>query len=187
MTGSCITEHLAHDACGFLSDKLFTCRHADKAAGLETQSVNNGLLSVLKELGYTACKLAVFIYLEPVGLGTCLNLDLGAELVDILAGHVAIGDDDSLNGVALGKGRKLRSLHQLSDILNDEVNTQVGLIRAVLFHGFIKAYAPKRCLGGDIISTVFCKYRGQDILDDRKNIVLVGKGHLHIELIKFAG
>ena len=61
----------------------------------------------LKELGNAAGKLAVFVDLEPVGLHACLNLNIRAELVDLLTGKVAAGHDDCLDGVSLGKGRKI--------------------------------------------------------------------------------
>ena len=187
MTGHCVAEHFAHDACGFLSNELLARRYADKAAGLEVQRIDNCLLSVLQELCNAACKLAVFVDLEPVGLYARLYLDLGAQLVDMLTGHVTVGDHDGLDGVALGKGRKLRTLHELGYILNNKVDAQVGLIRTVLLHRFVEADALKRRFGCNIVLAVLCENRRQDILNDGKNIALVGKGHLHIKLIKLAG
>ena len=91
---------------GLLRFALRACRDADKAAGLEVQLLNDSVLTVGEELRHAACKLAVLIDLEPVGLAACLHLDVGAELVDMLTGQVAAGDDDGLDGVALGKRRE---------------------------------------------------------------------------------
>ena len=187
MAGDRRAEHLSHNACGLLRLALLACRYADKAAGLEAESLGEGSLLILKELCNAAGKLAVFVDLEPVGLHACLDLNIGADLVDLLARQVAAGDNDRLDGVALGKGSKIGAGHERGDILNNEVNAQVGLIRAVLFHRLVVADAAEGRLVGYVVCSELFKNRGQDILNDRKNILLTGKGHLHIELIELAG
>ena len=187
MAGNRRAEHLAHDACGLLRFALRACRDADKAAGLEVQLLNDSVLTVGEELRHAACKLAVLIDLEPVGLAACLHLDVGAELVDMLTGQVAVGDDDGLDGVALGKRRELYAADKLGDVLDDEVDTQVGLVGAVLLHGLKIGDAFEGRGGCDVILAVLGEDRRQHVLEDGKNVVLAGEGHLHIELVELAG
>ena len=134
MSRNRVAEHLAHDACGFLSCGLFARRNADKAAGLEREGIDNSVFPVLKELRNAACKLALFIDLEPVGLRAGLNLNIGAELIYLLARQLVAAYDDSFDGIALGKGRKFRTLDKLGYVLDYKVNAQIRLILAVLFH-----------------------------------------------------
>ena len=42
-------------------------------------------------LGDAAGQLAVFVHLEPVGLGAGLHLAVAQQLVDLLAGELAVG------------------------------------------------------------------------------------------------
>ncbi len=187
MPGHNSAQHFAHNAGSLDGDVLLARGHADKAAGLEIQPFGELIRSVGKELRNAAGERAVLVHLEPEGLAGGLYLDICAELVDILARHVAVGDDDGLDCVALGKGGKIRPAAEVCDILDHKVNTQIRLIRAVFLHGLKIRDALEGRGGGDVICAVFCENRRQNILEDGENIVLRGKGHLHIQLIKLTG
>ena len=186
VAGHCRSEHLAHDAGRFLRLALPARRHADKAAGLEAESLGELSLLVLKEFRNTAGKLTVFVGLEPVGLHAGLHLNVSTELVDLLAGKLTVRDNDGLYGVSLGKGCKIGAGDERSYIFNHEIYAQIGLIRAVFLHRFVISYAAEGRLVGYVVGSELFEYRGQNVLYDGENILLAGKGHLHIELIELA-
>ena len=162
-------------------------RDGDEITRLQAERLGNAVLTVIEELADAADELAVSLDLEPIGLVAGLHLNIGAELVYLLSGHSAAGDGNGLYDIARCKGRKLRALHERGNVLHDKVNTQVGLIGAVLLHCLKIGDAGERSLGSNIISAVLCKNRRQHILKDGENVLLRGEGHLHIELVELAG
>ena len=67
--------------------------------GCEAQGLLHRLGQGGDELGDAAGDLAVLIRAEPVGLAAGLDLHVGAELVDLLAGGGEVRDHDGLHRV----------------------------------------------------------------------------------------
>jgi len=187
MVGAGGAQHLAHDAGGLLSGLLAACGHANQAARLQLQSIDNLLLAVGKELGNASRQLAVFVQLEPVGLEACLDFHVGTELVYILTSQGAVADHYGLDGAAFGKGGKVHALDQSCDILNGEVYAQIRFVGAVLVHSLQIGDTAEGSGGGYVVGAELGKDGRQHIFQNCKHVVLVGKGHLHIQLIELAG
>ena len=130
--------------------------------------------------------LAVAGGFEPVALAAGLHLAVGEELFDLLAGEGAVGDVHHLHGLS-PESLKLTVFKQSGDILAGEVNAQVGLVGAVDLHGLQIGDTAEGRGGGHAVGAELGKNRGQHILQHGEHIVLGGKGHLHVQLIEFAG
>ena len=181
------TELRAQHARRLLRGGLFAGRHADEAAGLEAEGSGDLRRLVREELCDAAGEIALLVDLEPVGLAAGLHLDIGAELVDGLARKRARGHDDGLDGVACGKGRKVAAGDERRHVLYGQVDAQVWLIRAVGVHRVAVGNAAEGRLGCNAVLAVLGKDRREHVLEHREHVVLRGKGHLHVELIEFAG
>ena len=114
-----------------------------KAALLQLQRLDDLVLNRLDEFGDTPHDLPVFIVPEPVGLAAGLDLHLTAQPVDLLPGALEIGDHDGLDGLMF-KGREAAASQKPGGVLDGEVDAQVGLVRAVFFHGLQIGDAYKR-------------------------------------------
>ena len=186
MAGHGGAEHLAQDARGLLGLPLLSGGDADEATGLEAEGGDDLIVLVREELGDAAGEIALLVDLEPIGLLPRLHLNVGAELVDGLAGKAAVGDDDGLDDGAVLERRKLAALDEGGHVLHLEVDAEIGLIRAVALHGLVERNALEGRLGGDIILAELGEDRREHVLKDGEDVVLIGEGHLHIELIEFA-
>ena len=133
MTGYQHTEHFAHDSGGFLRGRLFARSYADKRSRSEAERFNYSIVVRSHELGDASGEAAVRLNLEPIGLGTGLHLNIGAQLVYMLSGQLAAAAGYGLNGVALGKGSKFAANYQLSYVLYPQIYAVIRLIRAELF------------------------------------------------------
>ena len=161
--------------------------NAHERAGLETEGLNDSVLLISQELGHAACQLALFVHLEPEGLGTRLHLNIGAELVDLLSREVAVMDHDRLDGVAGGEGAELGAFDQLGHVLKNQVDAEIRLVGAVGLHGLKVGDAPEGSGRSDIIRAELGENRGQHVLEHGEHVVLGGEGHLHVELVELAG
>jgi hypothetical protein len=83
------------------------------------------------KLGDAAREGAVRLDLKPVGLLARLHLDVGAELVDLLARQLAAGDGDRLDGAARGEGLKFAAREAVCNVGDEQVDAQIGLVRAI--------------------------------------------------------
>ena len=102
------------------------------------------------KFGDAAHDLAVLVIAEPVGLFAGLDLHLGAQLVNLLAGALKSGDHHGLDSIAL-KGAETAAAQHLGGVLHRQINAQVGLVRAVKFHGVQIGDAPEGGGRGDVI------------------------------------
>ena len=180
-------ELCAQHARRLLRGGLFAGRHADEAARLQAEGRGDLRRLVREEFGDAAGEAALLVNLEPVRLAAGLYLHVGAELVNGLARHGAVGHDDGLDRVARGKGRKLAAGDERRHVLHGEVDAQVGLIRAVGLHRITIGDAAEGRLGRNVILAVLGEDRREHVLEHGKDVVLRGEGHLHVELIEFAG
>ena len=153
---------------------------------LQVQDLGQLLPDGGHELADAPGQLAVFIHLEPVALAAGLHLAVGEELFDLLAGEGAIGDIHHLHGLA-PEGVKVAVFKELGNIFAGQINAQVGLVGAVGFHRLQIGDAAEGGGGGHAVGAELGKNRGQHILQHGEHIVLGGKGHLHVQLIEFAG
>ena len=181
--------HLHHDAGGL--PHLGLGASAQQHQGVVFQSqlcldlFHQGRVSVDK-LGDAAHNLTLLVHPEPIGLLASLDLHVGAELVDVLAGQLAIGHRHSLDQIPL-KGTEAAVLEQLGGVLDPQVNAQVGLVGAKLLHGLEVGDPPEGSLGRNVVGAVLGEDGRQHILDDSEHVLLTGKCHLHIQLIELAG
>ena len=186
VSGDRCAECLEHDARSLACGILIACADADEAVGLKSESLVKLRLLGCKELCDAACKLTVFVGLEPVGLISRLDLDGGAELVYVLAGKVAVGNDYRLD-TALVEGCKARVTAEVANVTHFKVDAEVGLVGAVLLHRLLKSDAAEGCAACDVVGAVLGEHGRQHVLDDVENVLLRGKRHLHVELIELAG
>ena len=140
----------------------------------------------VEELGDAAHNLALVVHPEPVGLLPRLDLHVGAELVNGLAGQLAARHRHGLDEVPL-EGAKAAALQQVRHVLHPQVDAQVRLVRAELLHGLEVGDAGEGRLGGDVVGAVLGEDGRQHLLDDGEHVLLPGKGHLHIQLVELAG
>ena len=181
-------EHTTHDACGLLGLLTLACGEEHERIRLERQrgfDGFHGLFIRIDKLCDAAGNGAGFIDLEPVRLLAGLHLYVCAELIDRLAGKLAVGDRDSFDDVVL-KRAEAAVLQNVRNVLDAQVDAQVRLIGAELLHGLTVRDAGKRCGGRDVIRAVLCKNRRKNVFDDGKNVFLRGKRHFHIHLVEFA-
>ena len=163
-----------------------TCGPQPQSVGLQIQGLGQLLLKACDELGNAAGQLAVFVRLEPVGFGAGLHLAVGQQLVDLLAGELAVGHGDHLHGLT-PQGVELTLGKQGGDILAGQVNAQVGLIGAVGLHGVPIGNAAEGGGGGHVIGAELGEDGRQHVLQHGEHILLGGEGHFHIQLVELAG
>ena len=177
-------EDLDHDA-----DKL-RCRLArgdqHQRIGLKTQTRSQLVLAALHEFCNAAGKLAVFVHLEPVALDARLHLAVGQELFDLFPRQMAVRDGHGLDGLALER-LKFRLREQVGDIFARQIDAQIRLVGAVGLQRVLVRDAAERSARGDVVLAVLGEDRRQHVFDDGEDVVLRGKGHLHIELIELTG
>ena len=109
-----------------------------------------------------------------------------AELVDLLAGGVEIGNHHGLHGVAL-EGAEADVLQQGGGVLDLQVDAQVRLVGAVSLHGIPVGDAPEGSLAHPLVEAEGLKHGLQHRLQHAQHVVLLGKGHLHVQLVELAG
>ena len=158
----------------------------DEGIGREAETLGQLVLAALHELGDAAGQLAVLVHLEPVALRARLHLAVGQELFDLLARQMAVRNGHGLDGLALER-LKLGAFEQVGDIFAGEVDAQVRLVGAVGLQRVLVRDAAERSARGDVVLAVLGEDRRQHVFDDGEDVVLRGKGHLHIELIELAG
>ncbi len=194
MTRNGGTECLDDDACCLLCLGELTAGHNDEVTRLYAESGNNSILDRGDELRDTTDDLAVLIHSEPAGLVAGLNFDIGDVLIDEFSGLLEVGDNDGLDtnvGVRTifgltGKRREAAVLENVGSILDGQVDTEVRLICAVLLHRLEVRDTGERCAGCTVICAVLGKDRRKYIFDDREDIFLSCKSHLHIELVELS-
>ena len=160
--------------------------HQHQGVGLQVQGLGQLLLDTGDELGDAAGQLAVFVHLEPVGLGAGLHLAVAQQLVDLLAGELAVGHGDHLHGLT-PQGLELAFGEQGGDVFAGQVDAQVGLIGAVGLHGVPIGNAAEGGGGGHVVGAEFGEDGRQHVLQHGEHVLLGGEGHLHIQLIELAG
>ena len=91
-------ERLDHHADGL--GRVLARGDDDERVRLQVERLGKLLLHAGDELRDAAGQLALFVDLEPVALGAGLHLAVGQELLNLLAGELAVGDVDHLHGLA---------------------------------------------------------------------------------------
>ena len=165
---------------------LFSGGQSHQGVGLESQGGDHPVLHGLDKLGNSPHNLAVFIQAEPIGLAAGDHLDVRQGLVDEFSCLVELADGHGLYGLPL-KGTEAAAAQQGGHVLDGEVDPQVRLVGAVFLHGLGKGNPQERCGAGPVVFAVFGKDGGQHVLDHGEHVLLAGKGHLHIQLVKLAG
>ena len=187
VAGNTLAQQGADNAGGLLGGNLLGCGgHADEGAGLQVQLGGQGGIAVVQELGDTAGEGAVLVHLEPADLVAGLNFHVGEQLVDPLAALREVVNGDGLDGGVL-EGAEGAAGHLSGDVLDLQVDTQVGLVGAVALHGLIEADAAEG-VGGDPVVLAELHIQGlQHLFQSGQHVVLGGEGHLHVQLIELAG
>ncbi len=186
MAGDPATQHGADHAGGFLGGGLFARGHAHEGTGLQAQLLGQSRGAVGQELGNTAGESAAFVYLEPAGLVAGLNLHVRQELVDPLSALGKAVHRHGLDRRAL-EGAEAAALDDFGNVLNLQVDPQVGLVGAVTLHGLVVGDVPEGCLGHPLVLTELLKHRHQHVLQGGQHVLLGGEGHLHVQLVELAG
>src|SRR5699024_9168851 len=75
----------------------------------------------------------------------------------------------------------------LGGVLHHQVDAQVGLVGAVLVHGLQVGDAAEGGGGGHAVGAVLGEDGGQHVLQHGEDVLLVGEGHLHVQLVELAG
>ena len=119
---------------GFLRRQQRSSGQAHQTAGGEGQGLHHQVLDGLEEFGDSAHQLPLLIIAEPVHLVPRLDLHVGAQLVDLFPAPLEAGHHHRLYPLVL-KGREPAAGQQLGQVLHRQVDAQVGLVGAVLFHG----------------------------------------------------
>ncbi|CUO49674.1 Uncharacterised protein [Flavonifractor plautii] len=176
----------AEHAGGLLGGQELAGGEAHEAALFQPQSGHHRVLHGLDKLGDAAHNLAVLVVAEPVGLFAGLDLHVGAQLVDLLAGALEAGDHHRLDGVPL-KGAEAAGAQGLSGVGDGQINAQIRLVGAVLVHGLPVGDAAEGGGGGHVVGAVLGKDGGQHVLQHGEHVLLIGKGHLHVQLVELAG
>ena len=186
VTGNPLAQQGADDTGGLLGDGFLARRHADEAAGLQVQLGGQRILAIRQELGNAAGEISVFVHLHPAGFAAGLDFHVGQELVDPLPRLGEVVHGDSLDGRAL-EGGEAAALHLSGDVLNFQIDTQVGLVRAVALHGLIVRNVAEGGSGDPLVLAELVEHGHQHIFQYAQHVRLTGEGHLHIQLIEFAG
>ena len=176
----------AEHARSLLRRGLLAGGQTHEAVGGQGKTGDDLILDGLDELGNAAHDLAVLVHAEPVGLLPCLDLDVGAELVDLLSRRVEVGDDHGLDH-GVFKRSEADAAEQGGGVADLQVDAQIGLVGAVLFHRLVEGDAAEGSRGHAVIDAVLPEDGLNDGFQNRQNVVLGGKGHFHIHLIEFAG
>ena len=176
----------AEHARGLLGGQELAGGEAHETALLQPQSGHHRVLHGLDKLGDAAHNLAVLVVAEPVGLLAGLHLHVGAQLVDLLAGALEAGDHHRLDGVPL-KGAEAAGAQGLSGVGDGQINAQIRLVGAVLVHRIPVGDAAEGGGGGHVVGAVLGKNGGQHVLQHGEHVLLIGKGHLHVQLVELAG
>ena len=186
VAGNPLAQQGADDTGGLLGNSLLARRHADEAAGLQIQLGGQRVLALRKELGNAAGEISVFVHLYPAGLAAGLDFHVGQELVDPFSRLGEVVHGYGLDGRAL-EGGEAAALHLGGDVLNFQIDTQVGLVGAVALHGFIIRNVAEGGGGDPLVLAELVEHGHQHVLQNAQHVRLTGEGHLHIQLIKFAG
>ena len=181
-------QFVAHDADGLLGLSAGSHSDAYEAVRLQTEGIRDGVLAVGKEFGHAAYQLAVLIHAEPVGLLPGLHFRIGAQRVDLFPGELASGDHHGLDFRAfLVEGRELGALAVCGDILTDQIDSQIRFVGTVFLQCLQVRDAQEGRFGGSIVFSVFGKDGRQHVFQNGEDVLLSGKGHLHVQLIELAG
>ncbi len=186
MAGDPSAQHGADHAGGLLGGGLLACRHADEAAGLQTQLCGEGILLIPQELADAAGEIAVFVHLHPAGFIAGLDFYVCQKLIDPLSGLGEVVHRHSLDGRAL-KGTEAAALNLCGNVLDFQVDPQVGLVGAVALHGIVIRDANKGSLTDPPKLAKLLKHGLEHFLQGGQHVILGGKGHFHIQLVELAG
>ena len=85
------------------------------------------------------------------------------------------------------KGPKPQAPSRLGDVLHRQVDAQVRLVGAILLHGLGVRDTHEGRGAGPVVFAVLGKDGGQHVLQYGKYVILRGKGHLHVQLVKLTG
>ena len=186
VAGNPFAQHGADHAGGLLSGGFPAGGHADKGAGLQIQLLDKCCLAIRQELGDTAGQIAGFVHLDPAGFAAGLNFHVSQQLVDPLSGLGEVVHGNRFDRGTL-EGAEAAALHHLGHVLNFQVNAQVRLVGAVALHGLVVGDVAEGSGGNALVLAEFLKYGHQHILQRAQHVGLSGEGHLHVQLIEFAG
>ena len=186
VTGDGGAQSLYQRAGGLLGSAQLAGGQGHEVVGLQTQGRDHRLLDGLDKLGDAAHNLTVLVQAEPVGLAAGDHLHIRQGLVDELPGLVEIADHHGLHHVAL-EGAEAAGAQQAGDVLHRQVDAQVRLVGAILLHGLGVRDTHEGRGAGPVVFAVLGKDGGQHVLQYGKYVILRGKGHLHVQLVKLTG
>ena len=185
MSGHLGTQHLDHYAGGLLSLTAHTGGNTNQTAGLQSEALCQRFFQRIDKFRNASNKSPAFIHAEPVRLCSCLHFDICAELIDLFSGHITAGNNDRFDCIAVSEMLEFGVFYQIRNILCSQVDAQVRLVASVCLQSIQILDPTERCGGSDIIFPILGKNRRQNIFQNGKDVFLTGKGHLHIQLIKF--
>ncbi len=180
-----ISQNLAEHTGRFLGGLLLSCRQSYKISRLKGKGLRYCVLPIRQELRNTADQLSLVVQAEPVRLISGLNLHVGAHLIYHFSGSAKAAEYNCLHVLSL-KRPEAAALHAVRGVRQRQINPQIRLVRSVPLHCVMEGNPLKGRFGSRMIRAVFCKNRRKHILQYRKYILLGGKCHLHIKLIKLS-
>ncbi len=186
VAGHPLAKQGTDDACGLLGGGLLAGGHADEGAGLQGQLFLQSLAAVAQELGDAAGESAILVHLDPAGLVAGLDLYIGQQLIDPLSGLGEVVHSYGFDGGAL-EGAEAAALNDGRNVLDLQVDPQVGLVGAVALHGLVVGDVPPGSLGHPLKLAELLVNRLQNRFQSFQHVLLRGEGHLHIQLVEFAG
>ena len=177
---------LGADVARLLFNALLFCENRDKSARFQAESFNKSVFAVGNEFRNAACKLALFVKLEPIHVACTVEFCLFDKRVNPLSRLLEVVDGDCLDGLALFKeGRFFRE--NVRDVLDKKGVAKIGFVRAVISHRVTIGDSAERTL----IHFVVCgrellEHAAEHFFHDGEHVFLRCKAHLGVKLIELA-